>query len=84
MEQVRWLRDSGLEVEDLSPAGAVDVGVDAILDVAVGDRSARFAVQAKNRAPYPHELERLQRSWHDLDLRGRPQQIRCGAIGDSR
>jgi hypothetical protein len=72
MEQVRWLRDSGLEVEDLSPAGAVDVGVDAILDVAVGDRSARFAVQAKGRAPYPHEVERLQRSWRDLEMRGHP------------
>jgi hypothetical protein len=46
--------------------------VDAILDVAVGDRGARFAVQARGRAPYPHELERLQRSWHDLELRGHP------------
>src|ERR1700691_5388714 len=72
MDSVRWLRDSGLKVEDLAPADGADAGVDAILDVAVGDRSARFAVQAKSRAPYPHEVERLQRSWHELDLRGRP------------
>ena len=72
MDPVRWLRDSGLRVEDLTPAGRADTGVDAILDVAVGDRSARFAVQAKSRAPYPHEVERLQRSWHDLEPRGHP------------
>jgi len=72
MDAVRWLRDSGLKVEDLTPADGADAGVDAILDVAVGDRSARFAVRAKSRAPYPHEVERLQRSWHDLDLHGHP------------
>jgi len=75
MDPVRWLRDSGLSVEDLTPTGRADTGVDAILDVAVGDRSARFAVQAKKRAPYPHEVERLQRSWHELELRGRPLMI---------
>ena len=72
MDVVRWLRDSGLTVEDPSPTEGPDTGVDAILDVAVGDRGARFAVQAKSRAPYPHEVERLQRSWHELDLRGHP------------
>jgi hypothetical protein len=72
MDSVRWLRDSGLRVEDLTPPNGADAGVDAILDVAVGDRSARFAVQAKSRAPYPHEVERLQRSWHGLELRGHP------------
>jgi hypothetical protein len=72
MDPVRWLRDSGLRVEDLTPMGTSDVGVDAMLDVAIGDRSARFAVQAKSRAPYPHEVERLQRSWHELELRGHP------------
>jgi hypothetical protein len=72
MDAVRWLRDAGLEVEDLTPPGGADAGVDAILDVAVGDRSARFAVQAKSRAPYPHELERLQRSRHGLEPRGYP------------
>jgi hypothetical protein len=75
MDAVRWLRDSGLRVEDSTPTGGADTGVDAILDVAVGDRSARFAVQTKSRAPYPHEVERLQRSWHELELRGRPLMI---------
>jgi len=75
MDPVRWLRDSGLRVEDLTPTGAADAGVDAILDVAVGDRSARFAVQAKTRAPYPHEVERLRRSWHELELRGHPLMV---------
>jgi hypothetical protein len=72
MDAVRWLRDSGLRVEDLTPEGGEDAGVDAILDVAVGDRSVRFAVQAKSRAPYPHEVERLQRPRRELELRGRP------------
>ena len=72
MDAVRWLRDSGLRVEDLSPASGEDAGVDAVLDVAVGDRSVRFAVQAKSRAPYPHEVERLHRSWRELELRGHP------------
>jgi hypothetical protein len=66
------MRDSGLRVEDLTPPGGADAGVDAVLDVAVGDRSARFAVQAKGRAPYPHEVERLQQSWRDLEVRGHP------------
>jgi hypothetical protein len=72
MDQVRWLRDSGLSVEDLSPAGAADAHVDAFLDVSVGGSSARFAVQTKSRAPYPHEVERLQRSWHELEMHGHP------------
>lgn len=65
---VRWLRDSGLRVEDLTQTGQADV----VLDVAVGDRSARFAVLTKSRAPYPHEVERLQRSWRELEKRGHP------------
>ena len=47
MDAARWLRDSGLTVEDLTPADGTDEGVDAILEVKIGDRSARFAVQAK-------------------------------------
>jgi hypothetical protein len=72
MEPVRWLRDSGLRVKDLTPTDRVDVGVDSILEVAVGDHSALFAVQSKGRAPYPHEVERLHRSWLELAARGRP------------
>jgi hypothetical protein len=75
MDFIRWLRDSGLMVEDLTPAGWADPGVDAILEVAVGDRSARFAVRAKSRAPYPHEVQRLEGSWRGLDLHGHPLMI---------
>jgi hypothetical protein len=75
MDSIRWLRDSGLRVEDLTAAGVADAGVDAIIDVAVGDRSARFVVQARGRAPYPHEVERLQRSWRELEKRGHPLMI---------
>jgi len=72
MEAVRWLRESGLEVEDHSATDGVDAGVDAILDVAADGPSTRFAVQVKRRAPYPHEVERLERSRHELAGRGRP------------
>jgi DNA-binding transcriptional ArsR family regulator len=74
MEAVRWLRESGLKVEDHA-ADAVDAGVDAILDVATDGHNARFAVQVKGRAPYPHEVERLQRSWRELAQRGHPLMV---------
>jgi len=72
MDAARWLRESGLTVEDLTPADGADAGVDAILEVEIGDRSVRFVVQAKSRAPYPHELERLKESWHGPAGRGHP------------
>jgi hypothetical protein len=75
MEAVRWLRESGLEVEDHAATDEVDSGVDAILDVAADGRRARFAVQVKRRAPYPHEVERLERSRHELAGRGRPLMV---------
>lgn len=72
MDSVRWLRDSGLKVDDATPLREPDANVDAILEITIGDRSARFAAQAKRRAPYPHEVERLQQSWHALQPHGRP------------
>jgi hypothetical protein len=72
MDVAGWLRESGLTVEDRTPARGTDAGIDAILEVAADDRSARFAVQAKSRAPYPHELERLRQSRHGLAARGHP------------
>jgi len=75
MDAVRRLRESGLRVEDVAPTGRPETGVDSILDVAVGDRSARFAVQAKSRAPYPHEVERLQRSLRQLALHAHPLMV---------
>jgi hypothetical protein len=55
-----------------STAGAADAGVDAILDVVADGRHVRFAVQVKSRAPYPHEVERLQQSQRELTERGYP------------
>jgi hypothetical protein len=75
MEAVRWLRESGLEVEDHAATDEVDAGVDAILDVAADGHRARFAVQVKRRAPYPHEVARLERSRHELVGRGRPLMV---------
>jgi hypothetical protein len=75
MEAVRWLRDSGLVVEDHEAVSDVDAHVDAILDVVAGDRRARFAVAAKKRAPYPQELEQLRRTWHDLAQQGQPLMV---------
>jgi hypothetical protein len=75
MEAVRWLRESGLKVEDRVAAGEADAGVDAILDVAADGGGTRFAVQVKRRAPYPHEVERLERSWRALTGRGRPLMV---------
>jgi hypothetical protein len=72
MEAVRWLRESGLRVEDRTAAYRSDQGVDAILDVAAEGHDARFAVQVKRRAPYPQEVERLERSWRELAGRGCP------------
>lgn len=71
MEAVRWLRESGLKVEDQT-AEAIDAAVDAVLDVASDGHNARFAVQVKGRAPYPHEVESLERSRHELTERGYP------------
>src|SRR5215469_4567514 len=72
MEAVRWLRESGLRVEDYGAAGRAGAGVDAILDVAADGRSARFAVQVRRRAPYPHEVDRLEPSRRELAKQGRP------------
>ena len=71
MEAVRWLRESGLKVEDHT-AEAADAAADAILDIAADDHNVRFAVQVKGRAPYPHEVEDLERSWQELAGRGHP------------
>jgi hypothetical protein len=75
MDVVRWLRESGLEVEDLTSAGGAGADVDSILNVTAADRSARFAVLAKRRAPYPHEVERLQLSWGELVVSGHPLMV---------
>lgn len=48
------------------------VPADAILDVEVGDRKARFVVEQKKRAPYPSELDRLSHVRRALSNQGEP------------
>jgi hypothetical protein len=61
IEVVRWLRESGLDVEQQTMRATADQRADAVLTVTSGGHSARFAVQTKNRAPYPNELTGLSR-----------------------
>jgi hypothetical protein len=75
MEAVRWLRESGLRVEDYRAASDVDAPADAFLDVTPDGHSIRFAVQFKGRAPYPHEVDRLSQAWEQLARLGRPAMI---------
>jgi hypothetical protein len=75
MEAARWLRESGLEVEDRAAAEEADAGVDAVIDVTADGHSTRFAVQVKRRAPYPHEVERLERSWRERAGAGHPLMV---------
>jgi len=61
MEMVRWLRESGLDVEQEQEQvqAPADASADTVLVVAGGGHSARFAVRMKQRAPYPNELAGL-------------------------
>jgi hypothetical protein len=72
MEAVRWLQESGLAVEQLGAAPEGDAHADAVLVVTGGDRSARFAVELKQRAPYPNELAHLQPLRERLSRLGEP------------
>jgi hypothetical protein len=60
MEAVGWLRESGITVteDDAGPGG--HGRADAVLSVSLEDRSARFAVETRGRAPYPNELDHLE------------------------
>ncbi len=72
MKAVRWLRESGVAVvqQALEPEG--DVGVNAVLEVKVGDQRARFAVELRQRAPFPNELGRLRELRQRLSRLGEP------------
>jgi hypothetical protein len=72
MNSVRWLRDSGLAVDQVQASLLGDASADAVLEVAAGGQSARFAVEVKQRAPYPNELERLGRLRQTLARLGEP------------
>jgi DNA-binding transcriptional ArsR family regulator len=57
MVAVTTLREAGVAVEQVDRGQRVEV--DAILDLTLGDMSTRFAVEEKQRAPYPNEMSRL-------------------------
>jgi hypothetical protein len=71
LEAIRWLRDSGVAVEQ---DGGDGTGGDAslLLSVLAGGGRIRFAVEEKGRAPYPNELPGLGRSRQELAGRGTP------------
>ena len=65
MEIVRLLERAGVEARLISreipirPSGRMSVRVDAVLDLEVDGKKARFVVEVKERTPYPGELQRL-------------------------
>ena len=63
MEAVRWLRESGLKVEDSTAADEADAGADAVLDVAADGHSTRFAVQVSGG-------RRIRTRWSGLNDHG--------------
>jgi hypothetical protein len=71
LEAIRWLRDSGVTVEQDGGDGT-HADASMLLDVLAGGGRARFAVEAKGRAPYPNELPGLGRSRQELARRGTP------------
>jgi hypothetical protein len=72
MEAVRWLQESGLAVRQQDAAPVPGRGADTVLVVAAGDSSARFAVDLRQRAPYPNELAGLGRLRETLSRLGEP------------
>lgn len=70
MEVLRWLRESGLDVEQQAMRARPDVGAEAVIVVSGGDH--RFAVQTKQRAPYLNELASLSGLWESASSLGVP------------
>jgi hypothetical protein len=73
MNVVSALLEAGVVVESVVRAKhAADTSIDAILDVRLGEMTARFAVEEKQRAPYPNELARLGALRQRLERVGSP------------
>jgi DNA-binding transcriptional ArsR family regulator len=72
MEAVRWLQGSGLAVRQQDAAPVPGRGAETVLVVAAGNSSARFAVDLRQRAPYPNELAGLGRLRETLSRLGEP------------
>ncbi len=73
MDALKWLRESGVEAELLEVQSRHGgILVDATLQLAAGDATARFAVEEKRRAPYPNELAGLAGRQLALAVGGHP------------
>jgi hypothetical protein len=74
MDAVRWLRESGVgvAVAQQEPDAAKATQADAVLDLTVGGQRARFAVEMKQRTPYPGELGSLRQLRQALSREGEP------------
>ena len=75
MNTVQWLRESGLAVKQSEASIPSDAHADTVLEVAAGGQGARFAVEVRQRAPYPNELERLGRLRKTLARLGEPMLV---------
>lgn len=76
MDVLSALQAAGANVRRVEREHRVhDHQVDAILDLALGNVRARFAVEEKRRAPYPNELPRLQPTRKSLAEVGTPMLI---------
>jgi hypothetical protein len=65
MEALNSLRGAGMRVEQLTrPSPALPDQPDAVINVLAGGTSTQFAIEERQRAPYPNELARLDaRRW---------------------
>lgn len=52
--------DLGAKVEEADSVRVAGFNIDALLDVSLDDSLVRFAIEAKNRAPYPGEVHALE------------------------
>ncbi len=76
MEAVGSLTESGARVDWVEPDTAPgSPRVDAILDLDLGTAQARFAVEEKQRPPYPNEVPGLDGNRHRLAEVGAPMLV---------
>jgi DNA-binding transcriptional ArsR family regulator len=74
MDAYDWLRKAGITVERrVPPVGErLSTEPDAIVIISIDSSSALFAVEERQRAPYPNELARLEPRRNDLTCQGKP------------
>lgn len=72
MDVVASLREAGIAAVPTRPRARARPGLDGVVAVSADEVGAHFAVQAKGRAPYPNELDRLATTRADLAAYGEP------------